>query len=101
MQASARATVVGEATRGGANPGGVVAIDSNFRMWISMGRASPPPIDNSTWEETGVVPDIAMDAQRARVEVEKLLLRDVIAMTDDPLAKANRQEALQALESAE
>lgn len=99
MQASGRAKIVGEVTRGGANPGSIVAVDNNFRMFVSTGRASTP-IDNSTWEGTGVIPDIAMDAEQARAEVEKMLLRDVISMTADPLAKANREEALQALENA-
>jgi len=97
MQATGRGTIIGEVTRGGANPGGVFAIDNNFWIWISTGRASTP-INNSSWEGVGVIPDIQLDAESARVQAEKMLLQDVIAMTDDPQAKFDRQQALRALD---
>lgn len=59
-----RATLVGETTRGGANPGGLFPIDARFEMVIPTGRAINP-ITGTNWEGTGVVPQVAVPAERA------------------------------------
>lgn len=59
-----RATLVGETTRGGANPGGLFPIDAQFEMVIPTGRAINP-ITGTNWEGTGVVPHVAVAAERA------------------------------------
>jgi tetratricopeptide (TPR) repeat protein len=59
-----RATLVGETTRGGANPGGLFPIDARFEMVIPTGRAINP-ITGTNWEGTGVEPQVAVPAERA------------------------------------
>jgi tetratricopeptide (TPR) repeat protein len=59
-----RATLVGEATRGGANPGGLFPVDARFEMVIPTGRAINP-ITGKNWEGTGVVPHVAVSAELA------------------------------------
>lgn len=59
-----RATIVGEATSGAANPGGEIDAGDGFRVFVSF--ASPvSPITGRNWEGSGVAPDIAVDAGSA------------------------------------
>jgi hypothetical protein len=64
MQVLKRATIYGETTGGGANPGGTVNVGQRFSIFIPGGRAENP-ITKTNWEGTGVVPEHAMDAQLA------------------------------------
>jgi Peptidase family S41/N-terminal domain of Peptidase_S41 in eukaryotic IRBP len=64
LQALKRATIVGEVTGGGAHPGGGVALGPHFGAWIPMGRAVNP-ITRTSWEGTGVEPDVKIDAAQA------------------------------------
>ncbi len=59
-----RATVIGEVTGGGANPGGIVPIDKNFVMFIPDGRAINP-ITKTNWEGVGVIPHIEVSEEKA------------------------------------
>jgi hypothetical protein len=51
-----RATVVGEVTGGGANPGGVQPLGSGLVLFVPAGRAENPTTKTS-WEGVGVQPD--------------------------------------------
>lgn len=57
MQVLKRATVVGEKTRGGANPGGLNDLGSDLFVVVPTGRAENP-VTRSNWGGTGVRPDI-------------------------------------------
>jgi hypothetical protein len=59
-----RATIVGETTGGGANPGGGFRINEHFGMFVPTGRAINP-ITKSNWEGTGVEPDVKVPADHA------------------------------------
>jgi retinol-binding protein 3 len=59
-----RATLVGERTGGGANPGGVQEIDGLIGVFIPDGRAVNP-ITKTNWEGVGVEPDVAVPAAQA------------------------------------
>ena len=52
-----RATIVGETTGGGANPGGPRPINDHFAVWVPSGRAINP-VTKGNWEGTGVTPDV-------------------------------------------
>lgn len=59
-----RATVVGEASGGAANPGAEVAAGSGFFVFVPTG--SPvSPITGTNWEGTGVLPDVRASSQAA------------------------------------
>jgi hypothetical protein len=59
-----RATIIGEVTGGGANPGGDNIATDRFTVWIPTGRAINP-ITKTNWEGTGVQPDIEVPADDA------------------------------------
>ncbi|MBL0387582.1 S41 family peptidase [Tumebacillus sp. ITR2] len=64
LQQLKRATIVGEVTRGGANPGGMVKVHENFSVFIPMKR-SINPITQTNWEGKGVTPHVALEADAA------------------------------------
>jgi hypothetical protein len=69
LKTQKRATIVGETTGGGANPGGDQRIGEHFTVFVPAGRAINP-ITKTNWEGTGVEPDlkvakeIALEAAR-------------------------------------
>jgi tetratricopeptide (TPR) repeat protein len=69
-----RATLIGEVTGGGANPGGGNIINDKFVIFIPTGRAINP-VTKTNWEGTGVKPHIEIDAEktfdRAHEEAKK------------------------------
>lgn len=52
-----RATLIGETTGGGANPGGMYAVNEALAIFIPTGRAINP-VTKTNWEGVGVEPDI-------------------------------------------
>jgi hypothetical protein len=93
LQAAERATIVGEASGGAANPGGVVPVGGRFMVFVS--RGSPKnPLTGGNWEGTGVVPDVAAPWDRA-LETAHLLALDAILQTEP--GRTDAQWAAQAL----
>jgi len=74
LQAHKRATIYGEITGGGANPGGGRVINPRFGIFIPTGRAENP-VTGTNWEGTGVTPDRTMDEKLAF----QAALRDIAA----------------------
>jgi hypothetical protein len=64
LKVQRRAKVFGETTRGGANPGGELRINSRFSIFIPNGRAENP-VTKTSWEGTGVTPNVAVDEKQA------------------------------------
>ncbi|MCA1624848.1 MAG: S41 family peptidase [Acidobacteria bacterium] len=59
-----RATIVGETTGGGANPGGMFRLNEHFGIFVPTGRAINP-ITKTNWEGTGVKPDVEVPKELA------------------------------------
>jgi len=93
LQTQKRATLVGETTGGGANPGDLHALGEGFVAFIPDGRAINP-ITGTNWEHVGVRPDVAVAAQDARKVAHAMILRDLIAKAEDPRRKARLEGAL-------
>jgi hypothetical protein len=100
LQTQKRATLVGEATGGGANPGDGYAIGGGFAAFIPNGR-SINPVTKTNWEHTGVTPDIAVPAADAQKVAHAAILTDFAAkaaapeerdMFKDTIARAERDE---------
>lgn len=75
-QALGRATVVGEQTRGGANPGNAVALDSHFSAFVPH-RKAVNPITKSNWEsveQKGVQPKAEHSVPALQAEEKALQL---------------------------
>lgn len=64
MQTQKRATLVGETTGGGANPGDVMTINEELKMFMPTGKAINP-ITGTNWEGVGVVPEVKTNAEEA------------------------------------
>ena len=75
LQALRRGTVVGERTRGGANPGSIHRLDAHFAVFIPDARAINP-VTGDNWEGRGVAPDRPCAADQA-LELALSLGREV------------------------
>jgi C-terminal processing protease CtpA/Prc len=64
MKVLGRATIVGEPSGGGANPGGPHPIGKDFTIFIPEGRAVNP-IQQGNWEGVGIIPDHVVPAKEA------------------------------------
>lgn len=77
LQSTKRATIVGEATGGGAHPTHPVPLDAHFVLEVPSAR----PINVVTktdWEGTGIQPDVKVPADQA-LDSAKQLAADKLA----------------------
>jgi C-terminal processing protease CtpA/Prc len=79
LQALGRATIVGEATRGGAHPSQVVSLAEHVELRLPTARPVNP-ITGGNWERVGVLPDLRVSASDALAVAYSLAL-DAIAAT--------------------
>jgi C-terminal processing protease CtpA/Prc len=77
-----RATIVGETTGGGANPGGMFRLNEHFGVFIPTGRAVSP-ITKTNWEGTGVEPDIKAPKEQALKIAYLMALNKTMEKTKD------------------
>lgn len=78
LQAARRATIVGEASGGAANPGGMVPVGGRFAVFVS-GGSPRNPITGRNWEGTGVVPDVAVPWDQALDRAHALALEGIVS----------------------
>jgi hypothetical protein len=84
LQVQKRATIVGETSGGGANPGGAVALAGGFVAFVPQGQAINP-VTRKNWEGVGVKPDLpAVAAQAAEVAHAQALRAILERQTDEP-----------------
>lgn len=95
-----RATIVGEATGGGAHPGGVVPLGDKFAAFIATGRAINP-ITKTNWEGTGVKPDVEVDADKALDVARDLAVKKLREKQTDADAKEFLDRDLRSAERME
>ena len=75
VQLLGRGRVVGERTRGGANPRAGVAVHPELELAVPVARALSPR-DGSSWEGVGVRPDVECPADEALDRALALVRRD-------------------------
>lgn len=68
-----RATIVGETTGGGANPGAFEPIAEKFAIFMPTGRAYSS-VTKTNWEGSGIAPDVATPASDALLHAYELAL---------------------------
>ena len=78
-----RAEVVGESTKGGANPWQFFDLGDGFRAAIPIAKAINP-VTLGNWEHVGVQPDQSVPAERALVVAYRSALTELRRTTDDP-----------------
>ena len=99
LQALGRATVVGETTGGGAHPTRGFPISAAVHIGIPFAR-SVNPVTGTNWQDTGVVPDVPADAERAYDVAYARALEKVLAMGNVPPPIAeDAREALAGLQA--
>ena len=91
-----RATVVGETTGGGANPGKFVTLDEHFGLVVPTGRAVSP-ITHGNWEGVGVEPDVPVEAEKAFHVAHRLALSSLIASASKGVQRQSLQDILDTL----
>jgi hypothetical protein len=93
LQALKRATVVGETTGGGANPGGMVRIGDHYTAFIPTGHAINPTT-KTNWEGKGIEPDIKVPKEDALNTAYRSALQGLIEGTQDEGELAALRQAL-------
>jgi hypothetical protein len=79
----ARATIVGERTGGGANPGRQYRIDDAFTVFVPNARVINP-ITGTNWQGTGVTPDVIIPNELALDMAYVLALDELLECEQDP-----------------
>lgn len=74
LKALHRATIVGETTGGGANPGDFRRLEEHFAVFIPTGQAYNP-YTKTNWEHTGIAPDIQSTAPDALISAYTAALK--------------------------
>lgn len=98
-----RATLIGEATGGGAHPGSPYRLHPHFEVFIPNGRAINP-ITGTNWEGSGVTPDIQIHQEQALKVAYSMALKSIIgSLGESPSRpfKALAEEAQAALKDLE
>ncbi len=98
LQAAKRATVVGEASAGAANPGGPVPTGTGFTVFIS-GASPKNPLTGGNWETSGVVPEVKVASGEALVAAHKLALQTTLPKLPEA-ERLDSQWTLEALNAA-
>ena len=98
LQTQKRATLVGEITGGGANPGEGYSLTHGFAAFIPNGR-SINPITKTNWEHVGVKPDVVVPAADAQNVAHAAALRTLISASTSADEKVELQEILAKVES--
>ncbi len=97
FQTQKRATLVGEVTGGGANPGDMFALAKGLVAFIPTGKAINP-VTGTNWEHVGVKPDIAVPADAAQQTAHVAILERLLADAKDPRQRDELQQALKSLQ---
>jgi C-terminal processing protease CtpA/Prc len=97
LQALKRATVIGEVTGGGANPGEVFRINEHFEMFVPMGRAINP-ITKTNWEGTGVRPDVETPETQALKTAHLAALRKLLEAATDERSRGRLRSVIERVE---
>jgi C-terminal processing protease CtpA/Prc len=93
MKVLKRATLIGETTGGGANPGGVVRLNEHFGAFVPVGRAVNP-ITKTNWEGVGVEPDIKAPKEQALKIAYIMALNKQVERTKDENFKGALKELI-------
>jgi C-terminal processing protease CtpA/Prc len=94
LKALKRATIVGETTGGGANPGGMFRVGDHFGIFVPTGRAINP-ITKTNWEGTGVEPDVKVAKEMALKTAYLTALNKSLEKTKDEDFKRGLKEVIE------
>jgi len=87
LQQLGRAVIIGETTRGGGHAREGFRVHPHLEATISV-AAAVSPVSGTSWEGTGVTPDIPTPAAQARDRAHRLALEQVITADGPQAAEA-------------
>lgn len=93
-----RATIIGENTGGGANPGGGMRITEYFTAFVPTGRAINP-ITKTNWEGTGIAPDISCKQEDALTIAQIEIFKKLAASSNSEEKKMEYKWNIEPLEA--
>jgi len=96
LQQLKRAAVIGETTRGGGHAREGFRVHPHLEATVSV-AAAVSPVTGTSWEGTGVTPDVPAPAARARDTAHRLALEQVAAAGGPQAAEARSALAAQAV----
>lgn len=88
-----RATLIGQATGGGAHAGSPHRLTAHFMMFVPSGRPINP-VTHTDWEGTGVAPDVQVPADKALDTAQVAALRALVAAEREPRWKAKLEQRI-------
>ncbi|HEX8171612.1 MAG TPA: S41 family peptidase [Thermoanaerobaculia bacterium] len=97
LQALRRATLIGERTGGGANPGTLTTFFKDWQVFVPQAHAVSA-ITKGTWDQVGVTPDVSAPADRALTLAHLDALRKTLPRLTDAWQREEVQEAIARLE---
>jgi retinol-binding protein 3 len=100
LQALKRATIVGEISAGGANPGREFRINEHFAVFVPTGR-SINPVTGTNWEGTGVKPDIEAPAPQALKAAHLAALRRLLETSTNERKREQLKSVIEEVEKQE
>lgn len=83
MQAQKRATLVGETSGGGANPGEMRKVHAHFATFVPDSSAINP-VTQTNWEAVGVVPHVATSREEALQRAYILAVQKLLETSTNP-----------------
>lgn len=98
LQAARRATVIGEASGGAANPGGEFPLPAGYSVFVATGSPTNP-LTGGNWEGRGVQPDVAVDQAQALSVAQRSALERILAARSDGPAAVEARWTLDALQA--
>jgi retinol-binding protein 3 len=98
LQALGRATIVGEVTRGGANPVQGDDLGAGFVIYVPHAKAVNP-LTKTNWEGKGVQPEVRVPEAQALKTAHAAALRRLANLQKDPFRRNLLQKALAAAEA--
>ncbi|MEY3297595.1 MAG: hypothetical protein RLZZ597_855 [Cyanobacteriota bacterium] len=99
LQTRQRATIVGETTRGGANPGRGFRLHDHFWVFMPTGQAINP-VTGKNWDGTGVIPDVKVPTEIALETAHVIALNQLLEAGAEGVARREMEEALPLIERA-
>jgi hypothetical protein len=94
LRSRGRATVVGERTRGGANPGEWQQMNEHFAVFVPTARVADG-VTGGNWEGTGIQPDIAAAPRDGLAVAHAAALEKLLAERPDSPRAPMWREALE------
>ncbi|MGG6239614.1 S41 family peptidase [Nodosilinea sp. AN01ver1] len=97
LQVLKRGAVVGETTRGGANPGRGFRLHDHFWVFMPTGQAINP-VTGKNWDGTGVIPNVKVPMETALDTAHLMALNHLLEAGAEGIARRELEEALPRVE---